>query len=126
MGRKILVVEDDPALLNLTKYVLEGAGYNVEICADGSQALSEITKFKPELILLDVLLPGIDGYSLAVELAKRPATKGIPLIVISGVARAKTLFQGFPQMAAFMAKPWETCSLLENIKLALKVRPQPV
>jgi two-component system phosphate regulon response regulator PhoB len=125
MGRKILIVEDDTALLTLTKYVLEGAGYKVETCVDGGQALADISNFKPELILLDVLLPGIDGYSLALELAKRPATKDIPIIVISGLARTKILFQGVPQIAAFMAKPWETGSLLENITLAFRIRPQP-
>jgi DNA-binding response OmpR family regulator len=124
MSRKILVVEDDSALLDFTKYVLESAGYEVRTCVNGSQVLADIATFMPELILLDVLLPGIDGYSLAVELSKRKATQGIAIIVISGVSRVQVLFKSLPQVVAFMAKPWETPRLLENVKMALSINPQ--
>jgi CheY-like chemotaxis protein len=123
--KRILVVDDDPDILDVTKCILQGSGYEVWTCDNGRQALAYVAMFQPDLILLDVMLPGIDGYSLQIKLAEETATKGVPVIVITGLGQSKTFFQKFPQVAAFMTKPWEVPSLLRNIETALAGRLQP-
>jgi DNA-binding response OmpR family regulator len=98
---------------------LERAGYEVDTCDNGRQAWDAIVRFKPELLILDVMLPGIDGYSLQVKLAQEAATKDMPIIVATSLEPAKTLFQKFPQVAAFMTKPFKSEELLENVQMAL-------
>ena len=124
MAHKIMVVDDEPEMLGLLKFTLERAGYEVSTCDNGRQAWDAIIQFKPDLLILDVMLPGIDGYSLQVKLAQESATKDIPIIVLTSLGPAKTLFQKFPQVASFMTKPFGNDELLENVRLALARDPQ--
>jgi len=125
MTQKVMVVDDDLSLLHLSKTILESTGYEVLTCDNGSQVLPSIAKFQPDLLILDLMLPGIDGYSLQVELAKRPETKDIPIIVISGLARIETLIAKFPKAVTCMSKPWKIPVFPENVKTALAGRRQP-
>ncbi len=119
MANRIMAIDDEPEMLSLVKFTLERAGYEVGTCDNGRQAWDAIIQFKPELLILDVMLSGIDGYSLQVKLAHEPATKDIPIIVLTSLEPAKTLFQKFPQVAGFMTKPFKAEELLENIQMAL-------
>jgi DNA-binding response OmpR family regulator len=119
MARRIMAIEDDPELLSLVKFTLEREGYEVGTCDDGRQAWDAIIRFQPELLLLDVMLPGIDGYCLQVKLAQEAATKDMPVIVLTALEPAKTLFRKFPQVAGFMTKPFNPEQLLENVRMAL-------
>jgi len=124
MAKKVMVIDDEPEMLNLVKFTLERAGYEVGTCDNGRQAWDAINQFKPDLLILDVMLPGIDGYSLQVKLAQESSTKEMPIIVLTSLEPAKTLFQKFPQVASFMTKPFNPEELLENVRLALARQPQ--
>ena len=119
MGRRIMVIDDDPDMLDLVKFTLERGGYEVRTCDSGRQAWDAITQFKPEVLILDVMLSGIDGYSLQVKLARELETKDIQIIVLTALEPARTLFQKFPQVAGFMTKPYKAEELLENVQMAL-------
>jgi DNA-binding response OmpR family regulator len=119
MANRIMAIDDEPEMLSLVKFTLERAGYEVGTCDNGRQAWDAIIQFKPELLILDVMLPGIDGYSLQVKLAQEAATKDMPIIVLTSLEPAKTLFQKFPQVAGFMTKPFKPEELLENVQMAL-------
>src|SRR5262245_9417836 len=107
MAKKVLVIDDEPELLNLVKYTLERGGFSVSTCDDGRTAFDELTKIKPDVLILDVMLPGVDGYSLQNKISQDPELKNTPIIVLTALEPAKTLFQKFPQVVAFMTKPFK-------------------
>jgi DNA-binding response OmpR family regulator len=124
MAKKVMVIDDEPEMLNLVKFTLERGGFEVATCDNGRQAWDAILGFKPDLLILDVMLPGIDGYSLQIKLAQETATKDMPIIVLTALEPAKTLFQKFPQVVGFMTKPLKSEELLENVQTALARSPQ--
>ena len=122
MAKKILVIDDEPEMLGLVKYTLEQAGFEVHTCDNGRVAWDEIVKIKPDVLVLDVMLPGIDGYSLQLKMAQDPATKDLPIVILTALEPSKTLFQKFPQIAGFMTKPFKTEDLLKTVKGAAEGR----
>jgi len=93
MGHKILLVEDDKDLLFLMSKKLTDAGFDVVTSETGSDALERVTKDVPELVLLDILLPDIDGLTVLNEISKNPATKDLPVIILSNLADQGSLDQ---------------------------------
>ena len=116
MPAKILIVDDDPDLVELLRQALTSAGYQAETAADGSEALSKAQRSPPDLMVLDVLLPEVDGYSICETLRRDPATASIPIIII-------TVLPGeFPRLAgmeagadAYVNKPFHVEELLSRI-----------
>lgn len=123
MSKKILVIDDEPEMLNLVRFTLERAGYEVSTCDNGRQAWDTIIKTSPDLLILDVMLPGIDGYSLQIKISQDESTKNIPIIVLTALEPSKTLFQKFSQVAGFMTKPFKTEALLETVQKAIGKTP---
>ncbi|MBI4377229.1 MAG: response regulator [Elusimicrobia bacterium] len=121
MPKKVLVIDDEAEMLQLVKHTLEkGGDFQVSTCDNGRQAWDEIIRIKPDLLVLDVMLPGIDGYSLQLKIAQDPATKDMPIIVLTALEPSKTLFQKFPQVVGFMTKPFRTEDLLQNAQQAIQ------
>ena len=118
-AKKVLVIDDEPEMLNLVRFTLERAGYEVETCDNGRQAWDMIVKTGPDLLILDVMLPGIDGYSLQIKISQDEHTKNIPIIVLTALEPSKTLFQKFSQVAGFMTKPFKTEALVETVQKAI-------
>jgi two-component system alkaline phosphatase synthesis response regulator PhoP len=87
MARKILVVDDDPAALRLVQYTLQQEGYEVITASNGLDGLRKANSEAPDLLVLDVMLPGIDGFEVASRLRAQPSTAGIPIIMVSAKAR---------------------------------------
>ena len=119
MGNKILVVDDDPEISSLVQYTLEALGHTVRVCDNGREVLDTLRSYKPELLVLDVMLPGIDGYSLAAQIAEDETLKTMPIVVLSALEPSRTMFQRFSQVASFLTKPFNTDDLTEAIKNAL-------
>ena len=123
MGNKILLIDDDLEISAVIKDSLVGAGYQVEIWESGLNAMKTILACKPDLLLLDVMLPGIDGYTLAMQITEHEATKDLPIIVPSGLEPSGAMFRRFSQVKAFMTKPFTPEDLLEKIVQALAKKP---
>ena len=119
MAKKILVIDDELEMLNLVKFTLERGGFEVSTCDNGRQAWDAINKVKPDLLILDVMLPGIDGYSLQLKISKDASMKNMPIIVLTALEPSKTLFQKFTQVVGFMTKPFKTEELLEAVQNAV-------
>ena len=81
----VLVIEDDPAAQELLRLHLEGAGYGVVVTASGRQALAWLTKMRPDAVLLDIMLPDLDGWEILQRLKGDPATRTVPVMVVSVV-----------------------------------------
>lgn len=82
--RKILIIDDELDILKTTKYALEDAGYKVYTITNGEEGLMKLKTINPDLILLDLLLPGRTGFQIAQEIKSKDEYKNIPIIVISG------------------------------------------
>lgn len=85
--RKILIVEDDQFLVNAYRIKFERAGLEVKICMDGAEALSAVEAFKPNVILLDLVMPKMDGFILMEKLKNNPATKDIKIVIASNLGQ---------------------------------------
>ena len=116
MAKKVLVVDDEPEMLNLMKFTLEQGKYEVVTCDTGRNAWAAIIDNKPDLILLDVMLPGIDGYSLQIKISQDDLTKGIPIVIMTALEPSRTLFKKFEQVKGFMTKPFKSDELLLKVE----------
>lgn len=119
--KRVLVVDDDADLLKMLKIRIESAGYEFMSAQDGSEMLDAIKMKKPDVILLDVMLPKLDGYTALRELRKEDGYREIPVIVLTAKEKKKVgdLF-ALENISFFVEKPFETNELLQKIKECLK------
>jgi DNA-binding response OmpR family regulator len=113
--KRVLIVDDDQAILEAMQLAIEDGGYRVETIADGNLAVSKAKEFKPHIILLDLLLSGKDGSEIIALLRETPATKSIPVILLSAHPTAS---QTAKQSGAngFLAKPFDVDELLNMVE----------
>lgn len=120
MAKKILIVEDEPDLRTLTELFLQRAGYETVTCENGREVFPTIDKAAPNLILMDVMLPGMDGIALAKALAADTEKSKIPLIAVTAMSETKNTFLDLPQCVGFISKPFDMAQLLQTVKKVLK------
>ena len=114
----ILVVDDDQDILHLLERTLQIDGYSVDVATDGGSALNLLTKHKPGLVLLDILMPGLDGYQVLSIIRQR---SDIPVIMVTGVVEAKSVVQAVNLGADdYVRKPFSIKELLARVKTKLK------
>jgi two-component system alkaline phosphatase synthesis response regulator PhoP len=116
---KILVVDDEKDVVELLKFLLEKDGHLVTTAYNGREALESIAKEKPELVLLDVMMPEMDGYTVQTQLLNSSDTKNIPLIVLTAKGQLKDVFAMSSNVKAYMEKPFDPKALRAKIKEAL-------
>ena len=117
MGERILVIEDDDGLARLMRLQLERAGYEVTLCRDGRSGLEMAPTLKPGLILLDVLLPTLDGWTVCEELQE---ITGAPIIFTTALGADEELTRGLELGADdYIIKPFSYKELLARVKAAL-------
>lgn len=120
MGKKILVVDDETDLLKVTLLRLKKTGYEVFGCADGQGVLDMARQFTPDLIILDVYLPGINGDNVTKILKKDNNLKHIPVILISASTRILDEKAWGSGAAAYLKKPFEPEELVSLVKKVLE------
>lgn len=121
MAKKILVTEDSPTMLEMMKVALEDAGYDVVTASDGQQALDQTKTEKPDLIILDLMLPKIDGYKVCAMLKMNEAYAHIPIIIVTARGGEQDKKLGSDVRAdAYIVKPYEHETVLAKIKEFLK------
>jgi DNA-binding response OmpR family regulator len=113
--KKVLVIDDDPDILEAVKLTLETGGYDSEVTTKGEETYEKITRYKPHLIILDVLLSGNDGRTICKNLKKDTATKQIPIIMISAHPSAKDSVK-LCGADSFVSKPFSIVALLSEVK----------
>jgi CheY-like chemotaxis protein len=87
---KILLVEDDPLIYRMYQKAFELEGFTVEIAEDGQKGLEKLTTFQPSIILLDIMMPNMNGVEMLAHLKENPATKDIPTVVLTNVSDLRT------------------------------------
>ena len=121
MRRKILVVEDDPDELEVIRLVLEKAGFAIGTAANGSDALVKTRSISPDLIILDLMLPGLNGFDICETLRKDPATASIPIVMLTGLCSQFGRLAGLESGASeFLTKPFNPKELVSKVDKLLR------
>jgi len=121
MAKRILVIDDELELVKAVEVRLKASGYEVMVAFDGLAGISKVKEAKPDLILLDIIMPKMDGYEVCKKLMADPETKDIPIVIFSAsqerVLEAKCKELGITD---FIVKPFETNDLLNTVNEVLK------
>lgn len=119
----ILVVEDEIHIQRLLKMILERSGYDVVTVGNGEEGLKTVSELKPDLILLDIMMPGIDGMQVLRSLKANSSTKHIPVIMLTALAQENIVLQG-AQLGVkdYLRKPFHPVKLVERVNKALKIQ----
>lgn len=121
MNASILIIEDEDALGVLLNYNLENEGYQVRLCTDGDQVDMYIDEKKPDLILLDWMLPGVSGIEICRRLRLNALTRNIPIIMATARGAEEEKLRGFETGADdYLVKPFAMKELLARVKAVLK------
>jgi CheY-like chemotaxis protein len=115
MAKRILIVEDEDAVRELEKFILERRGYEVMEASDGLEGLTKAEFRRPDLILLDLMMPDVSGGRMFDEMRKHPTTAGIPIVVVTGKPDAHDTFDEQIGPENVIMKPFEAEALLNRI-----------
>lgn len=114
--KKILVVDDEPNILKLVSFILKGRGYGVIEASLGQEGITKAKAEKPDFIILDVMMPKMDGFETAKKLKADPATRDIPILMLSSKAQFEDKMKGIDSGAMdYLTKPFEKDELLQKI-----------
>src|ERR687889_843088 len=116
MAKRILIVEDEEAVRELEKFILESQGYDVMEARDGLEGLAKAEFRKPDLILLDLMMPDVSGGRMFEEMQRHPATAGIPIVVVTGKPDAHEMFDESIGADNVVMKPFAADALFERIR----------
>lgn len=117
LSHTILVVDDNPVNLHALKAILDGAGYEVVTGSNSDEALEMINNQSPDIILLDVMMPGMDGFSLCRRLKKDPDLSNIPIIFLTSLSQKEDIIEGFNAGGNdYITKPFNQQELLARVR----------
>ncbi len=120
--KTVLLVDDDPDFVEAVKVIVESGGYNVRVAYDGKEGIESVNEEKPDIIVLDVMMPVMDGHAACAALKTNPETKEIPIILLTAVAdRVSTSKYSHRDMLEseaedYMPKPVDPPELLSLIR----------
>ncbi|HTX65212.1 MAG TPA: response regulator [Opitutaceae bacterium] len=125
MPLTVLSVDDEPDITELARFHLRGAGYEVLTASSGREAIETVHARHPDLVLLDLMLPDIDGFSVCEILRRNPATAAIPIIVVSAWSTAEARDTGFDLgVLDYVTKPFSPQDLLSRVNRLLRQRTE--
>ncbi len=121
---KVLVIEDEPDILEVIQYNLEREGHKVIACRNGEQGLSRIRTDDPDLVILDLMLPGMDGVEVCRQVKSDPVTRAIPLIMVTAKGEESDVVLGLGLGADdYITKPFSPRELVARVKVVLRRGP---
>jgi DNA-binding response OmpR family regulator len=120
MTKNVLVVEDEPNIILSLEFLVKEAGYKVRVARDGEEALRAVTEDRPDVILLDVMIPKRDGYDVCQTIRANPAWKDLRIIMLTARGRAAEREKGLALGADdYITKPFSTRELTLRLKQIL-------
>jgi DNA-binding response OmpR family regulator len=123
---RILCIEDEPGMRDLLRLILQAAGYLFLSARDGAEGLETMRCEQPDLVLLDLMLPNVDGAEVLLRKAKDPAIKSIPVIAVTALASPfdQIMWREHTEIKDYVTKPFMRKQLLDTIDRVLKRRVQ--
>lgn len=117
MAKKILIVDDEVNIVISMEFLMQQAGYELQIARDGDEALEKVAAFQPDLILLDVMLPKINGFEVCRRIRANPAWQSIKIFMLTAKGREVEVTKGMALGAdSYIIKPFSTKELMAEIK----------
>ncbi len=127
MSTTILVVDDSPTAQRLIRLAVEAGGYRVLTASDGNEAIDVALRERPDLIVLDIILPKKNGFQVCRHLKAHPETRGIKVVLLSSKSHEMDILWGKRQGAdGYLTKPFESEQLLACIESTLEAEPTPL
>lgn len=121
MPKKILAVDDEKHIVRLVQVNLERQGYDVVTANDGREALEKVASESPDLVVLDVMMPYMDGFEVLQNLRRNPNTKDIPVIMLTAKAQDADVFRGWQSgVDCYLTKPFNPIELISFVKRIFK------
>lgn len=121
--KKILIAEDDPNIRTILQFTLEGAGHEVTAVDNGTAALDQSRKTEPDLIMLDVMMPGKNGLEVCYELKNDPKMEHIPVLILTATTQTSTKSDDYWRVRSraddFMSKPFKSADLIKRVEKLL-------
>ncbi|KIF83700.1 response regulator transcription factor [Noviherbaspirillum autotrophicum] len=116
MARKILIVDDEPNIVISLEFLMQQRGYEVALAHNGEQALQQMETFRPDLVLLDVLMPSMDGYEVCRKIRERSDWGAVKIVMLSAKVRDVDISKGLALGAdAYITKPFSTRQLMASV-----------
>ncbi len=116
MGKRILIADDEPNIVVSLEFLMKQRGYEVKVVNDGTEALKAVGDFRPDLILLDVMMPSISGYDVCQKVRENPEWQGIRIVMLSAKGRDIEVSKGIAVGAdAYVTKPFSTRELIAKV-----------
>jgi DNA-binding response OmpR family regulator len=126
MAKRILVVDDDENILSLERTILEQKGFDVTTAGGGAEALELIAENEFDLVLLDVMMPEVDGFTVCRRIKEEPRSREIPVIFLTAKGGGEALAEGFESGAImYINKPFTANKLLTIVNTMLEPPPRP-
>jgi two-component system, OmpR family, alkaline phosphatase synthesis response regulator PhoP len=126
MPRKILAVDDEKHIVRLVQVNLERQGYEVVTAFDGKEALQKVEEERPDLVVLDVMMPYMDGFEVLQNLRRNPSTREIPVIMLTAKAQDADVFKGWQSgVDCYLTKPFNPMELISFVKRIFKSMEDP-
>ena len=120
MPEGVLIVDDDATMVNLLSTILELEGFSTRKAFSGQEALNLIDGNPPDIVLLDIMMPGMDGFEVLARLRKNPATEKLPVIMLTAKTDDKDKFEGWKRGAdEYVTKPFDPLLLVRIIRNVL-------
>lgn len=121
MPKKILAVDDERHIVRLVQVNLERAGYQVVTAFDGREALEKVEAERPDLVVLDVMMPYMDGFEVLQTLRKNQSTRDLPVIMLTAKAQDADVFRGWQSgVDCYLTKPFNPMELISFVKRIFK------
>ncbi len=117
MAKKVLIVDDEPNIVISLEFLMKQDGYELRVARDGNQALEELEKFRPDLVLLDVMLPYKSGFEICQKIKERPEWRDMKIILLTAKGREADVTKGMALGAdAYITKPFSTKELVAKVR----------
>ena len=117
MAKKVLIADDEPNIVTALEFLLQRAGYEVLVARDGEEALKIVESVRPDLVLLDIMMPVRSGYEVCKRIRERPEWSHIKVVMLSAKGRDAEVNKGMAMGAdLYVTKPFSTRELMEQIK----------
>ncbi len=124
MSKRVLLAEDEPNIVESLSYLLERAGYSIAVETDGRKALESARLDPPDVLILDVMLPGLDGYEILRQLRADSRTEHLPILMLTAKGQAEDRQTAFDLGAdLFITKPFSNSDITDAVKTLAAGRP---
>ena len=123
MPKKVLIVDDEPSIIVATQFLMEQNGYETIVAFSGEEAMEAVVRHRPDLILLDIMLPVVDGFEVCQRVREKADWKDIRIVLVTALDRESNVAKGLALGAdAYVTKPFANADLIAKVKELLECR----